>query len=81
MALPAAASLGTDSVAVTSQQASTSGKPWQNLRRTSEFWTRATNVYAKYKIAQVRRRSLTAATPSDRTPKQSGLLHLYKHWV
>ena len=26
---------------------------WQNIRRTTEFWTRAGNVYAKYKVAQV----------------------------
>ncbi|CAK0783630.1 hypothetical protein CVIRNUC_006829 [Coccomyxa viridis] len=54
MALSAASSPSIDSDALTSQQASTSGRPWQNLRRTSEFWTRATNVYAKYKVAQAR---------------------------
>ena len=34
---------------------------WQNLKRTTEFWSRAGNVYAKYKVAQVCRSSSVTA--------------------
>ena len=31
-----------------------SGRPWQNLKRTTEFWLRAVGVYTAYKVIQVR---------------------------
>ena len=29
------------------------GRPWQNLKRTTEFWLRAAGVYGAYKVIQV----------------------------
>ena len=58
--MSAAQYASTDNAASTSQPISAAGR-WQNLRRTSEFWTRAGNVYAKYKVAQVRIRTGTSA--------------------
>ena len=28
-------------------------RPWQNVKRTTEFWARAAGVYAAYKVVQV----------------------------
>jgi hypothetical protein len=50
-----------DTAASTIQPISAAGR-WQNLRRTSEFWTRAGNVYAMYKVAQVKIARGTCAT-------------------
>ncbi len=50
MATAQLSSIETDSATV--PPLSIAGR-WQNLRRTSEFWTRAGNVYTKYKVAQV----------------------------
>lgn len=63
--MSAAQYASTDTAASTSQPISAAGR-WQNLRRTSEFWTRAGNVYAKYKVAQVRTGRGTCATSLDK---------------
>ena len=30
-----------------------SSRPWENFKRTTEFWRRAGNVYTAYKVTQV----------------------------
>lgn len=62
--MSAAQYASTDTAASASQPISAAGR-WQNLRRTSEFWTRAGNVYAKYKVSQVRNRTGTSAKSLD----------------
>ncbi|CAL8461942.1 g1473 [Coccomyxa elongata] len=38
----------------TSEPAPVSKKPWLNIKRTTEFWSRATNIYVSYKLTQLR---------------------------